>query len=424
MRFIISILILIFISKSIQDYQLSIDMFFTGEIRFDLILYNNKDKNIFHSGKIENIDKILYVKNRKTFKAEMAVKSGNHPLVNIYESTYIEYINLFPKKTIFLIQEQSYKRLDLYNNYTIFMISDNDFYKNNYYDYFNQKFLYYSKIGKKLDVKTENKLCIFLLFNAVISLFISIIFRKIIKKVDIIYILPVHHLIISLVDLLFITHFINGLSYLFFAGNDFYFITEFSKLFLYAFFKSIYYAAIIMILSGWQTIFFLGLGQRFKKINKIILLYDSLLSSIIIISIYFINITSKLNLFYIKNLTEHITLLGITIYSIIKTVIPFGKQMNYEQRIRSDLVKCIKLKFKRLLFTAIFMIIYTIFFIITPIFERKFFYLYIDNFNIHFIFQFFMKIFLLLILLLYIILENCLDIFLMKFILIIKLKYI
>ena len=35
------------------------------------------------------------------------------------------------------------------------------------------------------------------------------------------------------------------------------------------------------------------------------------------------------------------------------------------------------------------MVIYCVFFMITPIFDYKYIYLYIDNFNIHFIFQFF-----------------------------------
>ena len=389
MRIITFILFLLFLSESIQEYQLSIDIFFSGELKFDLILYNNKDINKFHSGSIENIDKILYKKNKKTSKDEIAVKSGSHPLVNIYETNYIEYINLFPKKTIFLVQEQNNRRLDLYTNYTIFMVSDNDFYQNNIHDYINQKYFYYAKIGKKLDIGTENTLNFFLFANIFISLLTAFIFRKILKKTADINKLPVHFLISSLADLLFITNFIGGLSYLLFNGSDFYFLTEFSKIFLYAFYKSIYYSTIIMILSGWQTIFFLGLGQRFKKINKRIMLYDSLFSIIIILSIYFIRITSKLNLFYIKNLSEHIILLGITIFRIIKTVIPLGKQMNYEQRIRSNLVKCIKNKFKKVLFTAIFTIIYTIFFIISPIFEHKFLYSYIDNFNIHLIFQFF-----------------------------------
>ena len=63
--------------------------------------------------------------------------------------------------------------------------------------------------------------------------------------------------------------------------------------------------------------------------------------------------------------------------------------MKYEQRIRSDFVKCIKFKFKRLFFTAFLMFIYILFLINSPFLEHKIFYKYIDNFHIHLIFQFF-----------------------------------
>jgi hypothetical protein len=130
-------------------------------------------------------------------------------------------------------------------------------------------------------------------------------------------------------------------------------------------------------------------GNTFKKISKRIIFYDLIFSVIILISVYFIDFSTKLNLFYLKNLTEHIPLLIFTIYCIYKKLIPLSKQMIYEQQIRSNLVKCIRFKFKRLFFSNLIMAIYAIVFLSSPIWEHKFIYNYIDNFNIHLVFQLF-----------------------------------
>jgi hypothetical protein len=139
-----------------------------------------------------------------------------------------------------------------------------------------------------------------------------------------------------------------------------------------------------------MTINFFGWGgNTFKKISKRIIFYDLIFSIVILISIYFISFASKLNLFYLKNLTEHIPLLSFTLYCIFKKLVPVSKQMIYEQQIRSDLVRCIRFKFKRLLFSNLIMIIYALVFLSSPIWEYKFVYNYIDNFNIHLVFQLF-----------------------------------
>jgi hypothetical protein len=130
-------------------------------------------------------------------------------------------------------------------------------------------------------------------------------------------------------------------------------------------------------------------GNTFKKISKRIIFYDLIFSVIILISVYFITFSTKLNLFYLKNLTEHIPLLIFTIYCIYKKLIPLSKQMIYEQQIRSNLVKCIRFKFKRLFFSNLIMAIYTIVFLSSPIWEYKFIFNYIDNFNIYLVFQLF-----------------------------------
>ena len=140
---------------------------------------------------------------------------------------------------------------------------------------------------------------------------------------------------------------------------------------------------------GWSIITFFDGREKFKIINKKIFYYDFIFTIIILLSIYFIYFTTKLNLLYIKNLPLHLFLLFFTIYSIFKKIIPLAKQLIYEQRIRSDLVSCIRFKFIRLSLTSVVMIAYSIFFLNTPFLDKKYIYYYVDNTGIHIIFQLF-----------------------------------
>ena len=81
---------------------------------------------------------------------------------------------------------------------------------------------------------------------------------------------------------------------------------------------------------GWSIITFFDGREKFKIINKKIFYYDFIFTIIILLSIYFIYFTTKLNLLYIKNLPLHLFLLFFTIYSIFKKIIPLAKQLIYE----------------------------------------------------------------------------------------------
>ena len=391
MKLIFLFLFLLFNSiDSYEEYQLSFEIFLSGDKKFDLYLING-NQNLFYSGKIENIEEILYKnskineKNKNNYQIE-----GNYPLIYILDKNYIKYINLFPINTIFVIPYDYIGKINnSYDNYTIFSLLGSYFEFEFYSSYLKKENFYYVKIGKKSNETTQNNLNLFLFLNIFISLGISLIIRNAIKKVEQEDHLPIHFLIKSISDILFITNLLNNLSLLFFKDKEYFYVIEFMLIFIYSFYKSIFYASMILILLGFTTISFYGWGPNFKKINLKILIYDLIFSTLILLSIYFFNITSKLNLFYIKNISEHFALLCFTIYCIIKKVIPLGKQANYEQSIRSDLVKCIKFKFRRLLFSSFIMLAYTIFFLNTPFLDKKYIYHYIDNFNFHIIFQLF-----------------------------------
>jgi hypothetical protein len=188
-------------------------------------------------------------------------------------------------------------------------------------------------------------------------------------------------------------NFVIGIVYFIYEDKAYYFLTEFITLFCYSYYRSIFYSTIYLILTGLGTILFFDFEERFKNLYKKILLYDLFFSVIISLSIYFIYLTTKLKLFFIKDFTEHFSLFCFVIYSIIKTLIPLAKQLNYEQSIRSDLVPTIRMKFRRLLFAIIVMAVYCIYFMILPLIEFKYTYYYIENYIIHIIIQIFSETF-------------------------------
>ena len=343
--------LLILLINSNEEYQFSFDLFLTGEKKIDLTLFNQRqDEEVkFYSGTLENIEDVL-INNLINRTRTKVLKEGDHPLVYISEVDDLKYIKLFPITSIFIINKIYIENLkNEYKNYTIYTISktENSFIL--YSNFYIKQNFYYIKIGKKLDKTMEGIVNCLIFFNTTICLLISVIIRKIIKTLEPENQLPIYFLICSISDLLTITNIANGLSFLFFKDADYYFIAEYMTLFTYSFYKSVFYSIIIYILLGWMTINLFGWGgNTFKKISKRIIFYDLIFSVIILISVYFIDFSTKLNLFYLKNLTEHIPLLIFTIYCIYKKLIPLSKQMIYEQQIRSNLVKCIRFKFNKI----------------------------------------------------------------------------
>jgi len=370
-----------------EDYLLGHVAFLEGESRYNVNLINNpNNNNLFYSGRIENIEETVYINRINKGEEKTTLKDGNHPLVNILNINYIKYINLFSTKTIFIIEKNITKNIkNVYLNYTFFTINNG----NLIYSLNLEKKISYVKLGKKLDNTMNFALALLPLFSVFTIIFILFIIKREIINTDPINQLPFYFLIINMLCLLFFVHLEN------LALSSVLFIIEYPSfaayisLFTHSFYKCIFYTTIILILEGWATISFFGYREKFKKLRKKIFLYDLIFTFFILILNYVNEFTNKLKLFYIKDLSENCILLCFIIFYIFKIMIPLAKQMKYEQSIRSDLVKTIKFKCKLLLFTIIIMVVYAIFFIISPLIEYKYTYTYIDNFTIHLILQLF-----------------------------------
>jgi hypothetical protein len=271
-----------------------------------------------------------------------------------------------------------------FGNQTIFSINNQrklSFFQHNF-----ENGYYYAKIGKKVDNSLNNFFYLLIILSLIISILIGFILTKTLKNLGhsnnkIIY------LLICITSYLLIgSNIINAVYFLFFKNRKYCFTLEYTTLLIYSFYKSNIISILILVLLGWGTIFFY-LGNTFKKLNKYLFLIDLVCSISIPLSVYFIDFTCKLNLFYIKNCIEYLLLFCINVFSIFKRVIPLANQMKYEQRIGSNQFNCIAFKYNKLILINIIIAIYTIFFIFTPFLDKAFMKYYVNNYNYYFIFQ-------------------------------------
>ena len=199
--------------------------------------------------------------------------------------------------------------------------------------------------------------------------------------------LPIHTYInIFCIFLIFVIT-LNGLGIILLVFNNFLF--NFSYLFCYSVFKGFYYSTMYFCLKGDMILSFNENSRYCNKIRKGAAFCSVFLTIFIKVFTYLYNFITELKLLYIKSIFEHFILLCCTIYFINGKLIPLYNQMKYEQRIHSELVECIKFKYKRILFLDILMIIYNLFFILSTPIEHKYIFSYINNNNIHFIMQLF-----------------------------------
>ena len=392
MILIFFIFIILNFSLSFSKYIISFNLFLSEEYTHEITVYSiNKNSkrlyqdNFYYYGSIEKITD-LKIKQKSNKKTSYSIKEGSHPLVYISDKNDIQYILQFPITSTFIINYSIAKSLEQYSqikNYTIFTFDSFDY----YYEYLIlDESSYYVKIGiDSEDIKSQ--ILYTIIFCTIMTLLISFISRRRIKTTDLDYLLPIHFLVYSISDLLFITNAISAFSYYYCKDKEFFFISEYLTCFLYAFYKSILFTSVILLFDGWLTISFQNWGDKFKKFSKYIFLFDLIFSGIIMISIYFIKIWDKLTLFHLKNFLEYFSILLYIIYSIYKKLIPLIRQCNYEQRLRTDLVKCYNCKRRKYICLLFIMLLYCFSFIFSIFLEYKTFYACYDNFNLHIITQ-------------------------------------
>ena len=350
-----------------QQYQIKY-YFLLIDTYFNLTLYNqnNYKDEFFYSGRSE------YINDFTPFK-----KEGSHELIFLLSISSIRDIEKFPKSTIFIISKDYVNELDnKYQNYKIFII-----------DADHNSALYHFKeplfclIGKMLDEEILRVLRIFAyssLIICVIIFFLNIIMTKIIRVENR---LQIHFYINVFCFFLIFLIILNGIGIVSLVFNNLLF--NFGYLCCYSVIKGFYYSTMYFCLKGDMILSFNENSRYCNKIRKGAAFCSVFLTIFIKVFTYLYNFITELKLLYIKSIFEHFILLCCTIYFINRKLIPLYNQMKYEQRIHSELVECIKFKYKRMLFLDILMIIYNLFFILSTPIEHKYIFSYIDNNKIY-----------------------------------------
>ena len=373
MNYSIILFITIFHLYLSQQYQLKY-YFLIIDTYYNLTLYNknNFKDEFFYSGISESINTDTHF-----------IKEGAHELVFLLSESNIRDIERFPKTTIFIISKDFVNNLEnKYQNYKIFIIDMG----NNIVSYHFRDSTF-CIIGKMLDEAILRVLQIFLYSSLIICLiifFLNIIMTKIIRIENR---LPIHSYINFFCFFLASLIFLNGLVVISLVANNFLF--NFGYLCSYSIIKGFYYSAMFFCLRGDIILSFNENVRHCKKISYGNTFLSFFLTIFIKYFTYNYNFITELKLLYIKSILEHFILLCCTIYFIKGKLIPLHNQMKYEQRIHSELVECIKFKFKRMLFLDVLMVIYSLFFILSTPIEHKYIFSYVDNITIHLTLQLF-----------------------------------
>ena len=377
-----------------DNYYLSLDMLISGSTKYKLDLLNRNEKasdnDLFYSGSAENMENILLsaYNNKEKYST---IKDKSHPFVLMLDECLFEYINYFSTNSLFVINHKCLVNIKTnYKNYKIFYLVDDSAYLRYLLE---KSSIYYIKLGKELEKGMNIFIYVILGLTMLINIFLSFIMKRILRNMDDDNVLLVNYLICNIADLLFMANIGNILSFFFFMGKQALdFLSEYIIVFLLALYKGSFYTSAILLLQGWMTTTFVSIGDNFKKYYKRILIYELLFSLFLQISVYFINFTSKLNLFYIKSEIEQMAFMSFIIYCFIKKMVPLYKQIVYEQGIRSDLVKCLKFKFKKFIKIYILFTVHCIWTIFSPLIDKKIIYSYIYNYHLHFVLQLFYEV--------------------------------
>lgn len=303
----------------------------------------------------------------------------NHNVIYFSNRLYFKYIPYLPKSTIILTNRQFAKELKNYDDYYIFTIKDGISLSTSISTY------YKVKIGQTFE--NTNLIFISLSITVAICILAAVIYYCLLKRFNADNILPVQNLVSKFPQYLCLLNIMMYFSFIYsYNEPDGYFVVvKFVSMFLYSLFKSIFLCILILLLSGWMTLSFIGWA---KKLNRVIpIICFEILSSICFEIIVFYDIIpyNKMQLYYFKDIVENIFIISYSLYSIYKYYIPLNKKCKYLSLINSNFNDSYELKRKKMRSFAIFGILYGVISIYSDYLEFDIINKYLQNNNLHII---------------------------------------
>ena len=365
-----------------DSLYLSVYSITSGNSQLPLSYRDRKKRPItdyIYTGPFENIEKVLYNSRNNIEK----IKNETHPWVYILNTCNFSNVRYFSNKTIFVTTDLCNNNpfyFVNYSNYTFTSVSQ-------YRDYLNKvedKF-HYAKVGIETDLTMYLIVGIIFVINMIVCIICKVITDKKMKKIFFLFYLPIYSLNSILYNLLIVCNMMN-LLIIPLKTPTLNIVAEYTFLFVHSAYKASAFSIIIQVLDGWMILHFAQLDNKYKKCFWYFIFYEIGFSSILNLSLYLGRITSKLNLYYFKRCLEQIAFMSYFIYSIYKVLIPLYRQKKYEERKRSDFVKCIQMKYKKMVKLFVFLGILSIIVFVSPFIEHAILGLYLYDFFYHYTF--------------------------------------
>ena len=319
---------------------------------------------------------------KKISKQKMFL-ADNHNIIYFSNKLYFDYIKYLPKSTIILTNRQFAKELKNYEDFYIFTIKNGISLSNSISR--SESNYYKVKIGQNFE--NTDLILLSLSITVVICIIAAVIYYCLLRKFNEENILPVQNLVSKFPQYLCLLNVMMYFSFIYsYNESDGYFvIVKFVCMFLYSLFKSIFICILILLLSGWMTLSFIGWA---KKLNKVIpIICFEILASIAFEIIVFYDIVpyNKMQLYYFKDILENVLIISYSLFSIYKYYIPLNNKCKYLSLINSDFNDSYELKRKKMISFAIFGILYGGISIYADYLEFDIINKYLQNNNLHII---------------------------------------
>jgi len=312
-------------------------------------------RNFYYRGKPKDIEDII-TSNKLNLNEELSnlnlleenSKYEKYLAIFINKKDYLDYISLFSEKTLFFLNDNillNKNESQKYKNYCLLSVKSSYYYSYSYFIISEDLTDFY-----------------FLYIGAFLLLFLLVIFILLI-------IFSIHSCFSSLPFFLVRLYIYNfaHLSLLFNIVIAFSFLGTFVfllSIFFYSFYKAFILGHLLILLNGFSILDFnYTFGKRSKFYLKIFLV-EFFLNVLFEYIVYFIPSLDNFELFFIKNLFEHTTILIFGIISYFNKFMRLYKQYRFDRRLRTILTLGYRIKVIIYSKVLIFSFLYSISFII------------------------------------------------------------
>ena len=347
------------INSLFVNYNIFIDKLFNqyknSRLSTDYCTQIEISRNFYYRGKPKDIEDIidsnklnLNGKQSDVNLLDKNSKNEKYQAIFINKREYLDYISLFSETTIFFLNENillNKNESEKYNNFCFLSVKSSDYYSYSYFiiseDLTNLYSLY---IGAVMFI-FQLVIVILIIIYSIYSCFSSLPFF-----LARLYIYNFAHLSL-LFNIVIAFSFLGTLVFLL-------------SIFFYSFYKAFILGHLLILLNGFSILDFNYSFCKRSKFYLKIFLVEFFFNVLFEYIIYFIPSLDNFELFFIKNLFEHTTILIFGIISYFNKFMRLYKQYKFDRRLRTILTLGYRIKVIIYSKVLIYSFLYSISFII------------------------------------------------------------